>query len=62
MEKQTDYQARFHKLYRGVRGHAPPGKFWKIGLSETPYPAFPVSNATNFYMYFVELFSESHYS
>ena len=23
-------------------------KFWKIGLSETPYPALPGSNATNF--------------
>ena len=27
-----------------------------------PYPVFPVSNVTNLYVYFVELFSESHYS
>ena len=38
------------------------GKFWKIGLSETPYSAFPRSKATNLYVYFVELFSESCYS
>ena len=28
-------------------------------LLETLYPAFPGSNATNLYVYFVELFSES---
>ena len=42
-------------LYRGVRGHVPPGKFWEIGLSETLYLAFPGSNTTNFCVYFVEL-------
>ena len=36
LEKQADYQPRLHELYRGVRGHAPWEKFWKIGLSETP--------------------------
>ena len=39
-----------------------PEKFLKIGLSETPYPAFPGSNAINSYVHFVELFSESRYS
>ena len=48
--------------YIGGPGTCPPGKFWKIGLSETPYPAFPGSNTTNLYVYFVKLFSESHYS
>ena len=48
-------QPRMHKLYRGVRGHAPPKKKIKIGLSETTYPAFPRSNAINSYVYFVEL-------
>ena len=62
LEKQADYQPRLHELYRGVRGHAPREKVWKIGLSETPYPVFPGSNATNLYVYFVELFSESRYS
>ena len=36
--------------------------FLKIGLSETPYSAFPGSNAINSYVYLVELFSESRYS
>ena len=27
LEKQTDYQPRFHELHRGVRGHAPPEHF-----------------------------------
>ena len=31
----------------GVQGQVPQGKFWKIGLSETSYPAFPGSNAIN---------------
>ena len=39
------------ELYREVRGHAPSGKFSKIDLSETPYPAFLGSNATNLYVY-----------
>ena len=47
---------------RGVRRHAPPGKILKIVLSETPYPAFPGSNAINSYVHFFELFSESRYS
>ena len=38
----------------------PRENFGKIGLSETPYPAFPGSNANNLYVYFVEFFSESH--
>ena len=59
LEKQLDYQPRLLELYRGVRGHAPREKVWKIGLSETPYPAFHGSNATNLYVYFVELFSQS---
>ena len=50
-----------HELYRGSGGMFP-GKIWKIGLSKTPYPAFPGSNAINSYVYFVELFSESRYS
>ena len=50
------------ELYRGFRGHAPSGKFSKIDLSETPYPAFLGSNATNLYVYFVKLLSEFHYS
>ena len=62
LEKQLNYQPRLLELYRGVRGHAPREKVWKIGLSETPYPAFPGSNTTNSYVYFVELFSESRYS
>ena len=37
-------------------------KFLKIGLWETPYPAFPGSNAINSYVYFVELYSEPRYS
>ena len=37
-------------------------KVWKIGLSETPHPAFPGSNTTKLYVHFVELFSESRYS
>ena len=41
------------RLHRGVRGHAPNGKNFEI---------FPGSNATNLYVYFVELFSESRYS
>ena len=40
----------------------PPKIFGKCGLSETPYLAFPGSNATNLYVYLVELFSESRYS
>ena len=39
-----------------------PGKILEIGLSETSYPALPRSNATNLYVYFAELFSESRYS
>ena len=62
LEKQADYQPRLQELLRGVRGHAPREKSWKIGLSETPYPAFPGSNANNLYVYFVELFSKSRYS
>ena len=62
LEKQAEYQPPLHELYRGSGGHAPREKFWKTGLSETPYPAFPGSNATNLYVYFVELFSESRYS
>ena len=42
--------------------NVPPEKCLKIGLSETPYPAFPGSNAINWYVHFVELFSESRYS
>ena len=30
---------------RWVRGHAPPENFLKIGISETPCPTFPGSNA-----------------
>ena len=52
LEKQADCQPRMHELYRGL----------KIGLSETPYAAFPGSDAINSYVYFVELFSESRYS
>ena len=48
LEKQADYQPRLQELLRGVRGHAPREKSWKIGLSETPYPAFPGSNASTF--------------
>ena len=62
LEKQADCQSRMHELYRGVREHVPPENVLKIGLSETPYPAFPGSNAINSYVYFVELFSESRYS
>ena len=62
LEKQADYQPRLQELLRGVRGHAPREKSWKIELSETPYPAFPGSNANNLYVYFVELFSKSRYS
>ena len=47
---------------RGFWEHAPPRKFLKIGLSETPCPAFHRSNATNLYVYFVELSFESRYS
>ena len=43
------------ELYGGVRGHAPPEKKLKIGLSETTYPAFPGSNAINSYVCFVQL-------
>ena len=50
-----------HELCRG-KGVCSPEKFFKIGLSETPYPAFPGSNAINSYVYFVEIFSESRYS
>ena len=45
-----------------LRGHASPEKKLKIGLSETPYPAFPGSKAINSDVYFVELFSEYRYS
>ena len=62
LEKQADYQSRLQELLRGVRGHAPREKSWKIGLSETPYPAFPGSNANNLYVYLVQLFSKSLYS
>ena len=62
LEKQADYQPRLQELLRGVRGHAPREKSWKIGLSETPYPAFPGSNANNLYVYVVQLFSKSLYS
>ena len=62
LEKQADCQSRMHELYWGVREHVPPENVLKIGLSETPYPAFPGSNAINSYVYFVELFSESRYS
>ena len=37
---------------RGVRRHAPLEKIVKIVLSETPYPAFPGSNAINSYVHF----------
>ena len=37
----------------------PRENFGKLDSQETPYPAFPVSNATNLYVYFVELFSLS---
>ena len=48
---------------RGVRGCMLPRKnFSKLGPSETPYPAFPGSNAINSYVHFVKLFSESRYS
>ena len=62
LEKQADYQRRLYELYRGFLGHAPREKFWRIGLAETPYPAFPGSNAINLQVSFVELFSESCYS
>ena len=62
LEKQADCQSRMHELYRGVWEHVPPEIFLKIGLSETPYPAFPGSNAINSYVYLVGLFSESRYS
>ena len=39
----------------------PGKKFGKLD-SLKRYPAFPGSNATNLYVYFVELFSESCYS
>ena len=42
--------------YMGGPGACSPGKFWELVLSETPYPAFPGSNATNLYVYFVKLF------
>ena len=42
--------------------NVPPRKFLKIGISETPYPAFHGSNATNLYVYFVKLSFGSHYS
>ena len=48
--------------YIGGSGGSSPGKKLKIGLSETPYPAFPGSNAINSYVYFVTLFSETRYS
>ena len=48
--------------YIGGPGACSPEKFLKIGLSKTPYPAFPGSNAINSYVYFIELFSESRYS
>ena len=57
LEKQADCQSRIHELYRESRK-----KLLNIALSETPYPAFPGSNAINSYVYFVELFSESLYS
>ena len=51
---------------RGFLGHAPsdvpPRTFLIIALSETPYPSFHGSNATNLYVYFVELSFESRYS
>ena len=62
LEKQAYCKPRMHELYRGVRKNVPPGNFFKIGLSETPYPAFLESNAINSYVYLVELFSESRYS
>ena len=62
LEKQAYCQPRMHELYRGVLEHVPSENFLKIGLSETPYPAFPGSNAINSYVYLVELFSESRYS
>ena len=43
--------ARMLELYEGVRAHAPPETFFKIGLSETPYPTFPGSNAINSYVH-----------
>ena len=58
LEKQADYQPRLQELLRGVRGHAPREKSWKIELSETPYPAYPGSNATNLYVYLLN-FSQS---
>ena len=48
-------QPQMYELYRGVRGHAPPEKKMKTGLSKTTNPAFPGSNAINSYVYFVEL-------
>ena len=52
------------ELYKGGGGPGACSKenFLKIGLSETPYPAFPGSNAINSYVHFVELFSESRCS
>ena len=33
------WRARSASFPRGVRGHAPPGKFWKFKLSEALFPA-----------------------
>ena len=62
LEKQADCQLRMHELYRGSGGMFHRKKILKIGPSETPYPAFPGSNAINSCVYYVELFSESRYS
>ena len=56
LEKQADYQPRL--IYIGGSGGMLPKKVGRIWLSETPYPAFPGSNATDL-VYFV---SESRYS
>ena len=53
LEKKAGCHPRINELHRGVRGNAPNGKNFEI---------FPGSNATNLYVYFVELFSESRYS
>ena len=61
LETQADYQPRLQELYRGSGGMLPGKKFGKLD-SLKRHPAFPGSNATNLYVYFVELFSESCYS
>ena len=46
-------------IYGSPGAYFPGKKICKDRLSETPYPAFPGSIATNLGVYFVELFSES---